>query len=34
MRIPDYILKVIVYAMLLLGLLAAMWYIGKGGLFG
>ncbi len=34
MRIPDYVMKVIVYAMLLFGILAAMWYIGKGGLFG
>jgi len=34
MKIPDYIMKIIVYAMLLIGVLAAMWYIGKGGLFG
>ena len=32
MKIPDYILKVIVYAMLLFGILAAMYYMGKGGL--
>jgi hypothetical protein len=32
-KIPDYIIKAIVYLLMLIGVIAAIWFIGKGGLF-